>query len=86
VLTVSNNIILGLFKIPAEHEPVLVSEDEVKYLIREGRKDRRFEPSEEDLIHSVFKFTDTVVREVMVPAPISWASAPAATSMPFSEP
>jgi putative hemolysin len=67
VLNVSNNIILGLFKIPAEHEPVLVSEDEVKYLIREGRKSGVFEPSEEDLIHSVFKFTDTVVREVMVP-------------------
>lgn len=67
VLTASNNIILGLFRIPAEHEPVLVSEDEVKYLIREGRKSGVFEPSEEDLIHSVFKFTDTVVREVMVP-------------------
>lgn len=67
VLTASNNIILGLFNIPAEHEPVLVSEDEVKYLIREGRKSGVFEPSEEDLIHSVFKFTDTVVREVMVP-------------------
>jgi len=26
-----------------------------------------FEPSEEDLIHSVFRFTDTVVKEVMVP-------------------
>jgi putative hemolysin len=67
VLTVSNNGILRFFKIPTEHEPVLVSEDEVKYLIREGRKTGVFEPSEEDLIHSVFKFTDTVVREVMVP-------------------
>ena len=67
VLTVSNNVILGAFRIPAEREPVLVSEDEVKYLIREGRKTGVFEPSEEDLIHSVFKFTDTVVREVMVP-------------------
>ena len=67
VLTVSNNSILRFFNIPSEHEPVLVSEDEVKYLIREGRKTGVFEPSEEDLIHSVFKFTDTVVREVMVP-------------------
>jgi putative hemolysin len=67
VLTVSNNIILRAFRIPSEQEPVLVSEDEVKYLIREGRKSGVFETSEEDLIHSVFKFTDTVVREVMVP-------------------
>ncbi len=67
VLTASNNVILRFFNIPAEHEPVLISEDEVKYLIREGRKSGVFETSEEDLIHSVFKFTDTVVREVMVP-------------------
>jgi putative hemolysin len=67
VLTVSNNVVLRLFGIPAEQESALISEDEVKYLIREGRKSGVFETSEEDLIHSVFKFTDTVVREVMVP-------------------
>ncbi len=67
ILTVSNNLVLGLF-VPADHqEASLVSEDEVKYLIREGRKSGVFEPSEEDLIHSVFRFTDTVVKEVMVP-------------------
>jgi putative hemolysin len=48
-------------------ESGFISEDEVKYLIREGRKRGVFEPSEEDLIHSVFRFTDTVVKEVMVP-------------------
>jgi putative hemolysin len=54
--------------VSSEHqEPSLVSEDEVKYLIREGRKSGVFEPSEVDLIHSVFRFTDTVVKEVMVP-------------------
>ncbi len=67
VLTVSNHFVLGLFKIGAAQESALVSEDEVKYLIREGRKSGVFEPSEEDLIHSVFRFTDTVVKEVMVP-------------------
>ena len=66
-LTVSNNLLLRFFKIPGQHEASLISEDEVKYLIREGRKSGVFEPSEEDLIHSVFKFTDTVVKEVMVP-------------------
>jgi putative hemolysin len=63
----SNSAVMGAFRISTEQEPVLVSEDEVKYLIREGRKTGVFEPSEENLIHSVFKFTDTVVREVMVP-------------------
>src|SRR3990172_6086013 len=67
ILTVSNNFVLGLFVSSDQQEPSLVSEDEVKYLIREGRKSGVFEPSEEDLIHSVFRFTDTVVKEVMVP-------------------
>ncbi len=67
ILTVSNNFVLGLFVSSDHQEPSLVSEDEVKYLIREGRKSGVFEPSEEDLIHSVFRFTDTVVKEVMVP-------------------
>jgi putative hemolysin len=67
ILTVSNNFVLRMFSLHGQKEPVLVSEDEVKYLIREGRKYGVFEPSEEDLIHSVFKFTDTMVKEVMIP-------------------
>jgi putative hemolysin len=67
IITVSNNIVLKAFSLNDHKEPVLVSEDEVKHLIREGRKSGVFESSEEDLIHSVFKFTDTMVKEVMVP-------------------
>ena len=58
---------LKIFRVTKPHEPATVTEDEIKYLIREGRKTGVFESSEEDLIHSVFKFTDTVVKEVMVP-------------------
>jgi putative hemolysin len=46
-----------------------VSEEEIKFLIREGRERGIFEQSEQDLIHSIFEFTDKVVREVMVPRP-----------------
>jgi putative hemolysin len=67
ILTSSNECVLRAFNLHGQHESALVSEDEVKYLIREGRKHGVFEPSEEDLIHSVFRFTDTVVKEVMVP-------------------
>jgi putative hemolysin len=67
VLTVSNNFVLRFFSNSDQQESPLISEDEVKYLIREGRKSGVFEPSEEDLIHSVFRFTDTVAKEVMVP-------------------
>ncbi len=67
VLAGSSNAVLRFFNLEQAREPAFVSEDEVKYLIREGRKSGVFEPSEEDLIHSVFRFTDTVVKEVMVP-------------------
>jgi len=67
MLTISNNFVLRLITSAEHQETFHISEDEVKYLIREGRKTGVFEPSEEDLIHSVFKFTDTVVKEVMVP-------------------
>lgn len=67
ILIMSSNVVLGPFVRADNQEPSLVSEDEVKYLIREGRKSGIFEPSEVDLIHSVFRFTDTVVKEVMVP-------------------
>jgi len=67
ILTRSSNFVLGLFNSAGDQEPSHVSEDEVKFLVREGRKSGIFETSEEDLIHSVFRFTDTVVKEVMVP-------------------
>jgi putative hemolysin len=63
VLAVSSNAVLRFFRMEQVQESGFISEDEVKYLIREGRKRGVFEPSEEDLIHSVFRFTDTVVKE-----------------------
>jgi putative hemolysin len=47
----------------------LVSEEEVKYLVREGASQGVFQPQESDLVHRVFQFTDTAVRHVMVPRP-----------------
>jgi len=67
ILNASSNAVLRLFDLEKSQESGFISEDEVKYLIREGRKTGVFEPSEEDLIHSVFRFTDTVVKEVMIP-------------------
>jgi len=67
VLALSSNLVLRFCRLEKVQEQNFISEDEVKYLIREGRKSGVFESSEEDLIHSVFRFTDTVVKEVMVP-------------------
>lgn len=59
-------ILLGQRDVPPS--PV-VSEDEVKYLVREGTTQGVFERSESDLIHRVLRLTDTPVRALMVPRP-----------------
>jgi putative hemolysin len=69
ILTLSTNLLLRPFGKRAFTERVYISEEEVKLLIEEGGEQGVFEPEEKELIHSVFEFTDTSVKEVMVPAP-----------------
>jgi len=69
ILTGSTNLLLKPFGRKAFTERSHISEEEVKMLIEEGGEQGVFEPSEKELIHSVFEFTDTSVKEVMIPAP-----------------
>lgn len=46
-----------------------VSEEEIKFLIKEGREKGVFDATEQELIHSVFEFTDISVKEVMIARP-----------------
>jgi len=48
-------------------ETPFISEEEVKYILKEGKEKGIFEPSEEKLIRSVFEFTDTYVHNIMTP-------------------
>lgn len=67
ILTASTNIILKPFGKKAYSKREYISEEEVKFLLEEGRKQGVFEPAEKELIHGVFEFTDTSVKEVMIP-------------------
>jgi len=67
VLTLSTDAVLWLFRQHATAEEAFVSEEEVKHMVREGAQHGIFDEAERQLIHSVFEFTDTSVREVMVP-------------------
>jgi len=69
ILTTSTNIVLRLVGMGAPSESPFVSEEEVRYLLREGAAKGIFEKTEEELVHNVFEFADTTVREVMVPRP-----------------
>ncbi|MBM4140346.1 MAG: HlyC/CorC family transporter [Nitrospira sp.] len=69
ILTMSTNILLKPFGKKAFTQREYISEEEIKLLLEEGREQGVFEPEEKKLIHSVFEFTDTFVKEVMIPAP-----------------
>jgi CBS domain containing-hemolysin-like protein len=46
-----------------------VSEEEIRSMADVGHEEGAIEEEEKELIHSIFEFGDTVVREVMVPRP-----------------
>ena len=68
ILTFSANLLLKPFGRKTFTERAYVTEEEVKMLIMEGGEQGVFEPTEQELIHSVFEFTDMSAREVMVPS------------------
>ncbi|OGW31851.1 MAG: hypothetical protein A2X59_05765 [Nitrospirae bacterium GWC2_42_7] len=68
ILTASSNLFLRPFGAKAFFERSFITEEEIKLLIEEGKIKGIFETTEQELIHSVFKFTDISVKGVMVPS------------------
>lgn len=68
-LTVSTNAVLRVLGQGATGASPFVSEDEVRYLVREGVAKGIFEKVEGELVHRAFEFADTTVREIMVARP-----------------
>jgi putative hemolysin len=68
-LTGSTHALLALLGQGDAPTAPLVSEEEVKFLIRQGAAHGVFERAETELVHRVFQFTDTTVRAIMVPRP-----------------
>ena len=69
ILTASNRLVLRLLGERGAAERTFVSEEEVKQMLHEGRAQGVFDKTEEELIHSVFEFTEASVKEVMIPRP-----------------
>jgi len=68
-LSASTRVVLRLFGIRDAGPRTFVSEEEIKHMVTEGRQQGVLEQTEMEIIHSVFEFTDTPVRKVMVPRP-----------------
>jgi len=69
ILTASNRLVLRILGAKSPLQAPLISEEEVKMMVREGIEKGVFDQVEQQLIYSVFEFTDTSVKEVMVPRP-----------------
>jgi putative hemolysin len=67
VLTRSTDLLLRLVGLGATPTSPFVSEEDVRYLLREGAARGVFDRDEATLVHKVFEFGDTTVREIMVP-------------------
>jgi putative hemolysin len=68
-LAASTRVVLRLLGIREPGPRTFVSEEEIKHLVTEGRQQGVLDQTEMEIIHSVFEFTDTPVRKVMVPRP-----------------
>ena len=61
--------LLRLVGADVKSEAPFVTEEELKILLSMGEKEGVLETAENKMIHSIFEFSDTVAKEVMVPRP-----------------
>jgi putative hemolysin len=69
LLTASTKFTLKNIGVKDSQGEVFLPREEIRYHIREGRAHGVLEETEAALLHGVFNFADTTVKEVMVPKP-----------------
>jgi CBS domain containing-hemolysin-like protein len=73
VLAVPTRFLIGLSNLllPGKglKQGPFVSEEEIRSMAEVGSEEGSIDEGEKELIHSIFEFGDTIVREVMVPRP-----------------
>jgi CBS domain containing-hemolysin-like protein len=73
ILSVPTRALIGLANVllPGKglKEGPFVTEEEIRSMAEVGHQEGAIEEEEKELIHSIFEFGDTVVREVMTPEP-----------------
>lgn len=67
LITWSSNVLVKPLGVNASFAPPVITEEELKILVEAGEEEGVLEEEEKEMIHSIFEFTDTVVRKVMVP-------------------
>lgn len=69
LLTLASNLVLAPFKDRTSFAESRISEEEFKLMLEEGTKTGVIDKTEHELIESIFEFTDTTAKEVMIPRP-----------------
>jgi len=68
-LTLSSRVVLALLGVKSKGEQAFITREEIRHLVAESRESGEVTPDEQEFIHNLFEFTQTQVREVMVPRP-----------------
>jgi putative hemolysin len=69
LLSFASNVVLRPFKDSTSFTESRISEEEFKLMLDEGTKSGVIDKTEQRLIKSIFEFTETTAKEVMVPRP-----------------
>jgi putative hemolysin len=66
-VTFTSDLIVRPFGLHVRYSTPILTEEELKMLVQAGEEEGVLEEEEKEMIHSIFEFTDTVARQVMVP-------------------
>lgn len=62
-----SKFILKLFRVKLEDKMFELTEEDIKIFVKEGTESGAIEEGEEEMIHSIFEFSDTTVKEILTP-------------------
>ena len=67
ILMVVSKLIARIFGVKIDEIAFLITEEEIKSVVSVGEEEGVIEEEEKKMIHSIFEFTDTTVKEIMIP-------------------
>ena len=67
LLSGSTNLLVRIFGIKADDTEDRLSREEIKSMLLQGKESGVINDTEEEMIHSIFDFDDTIAKEVMTP-------------------
>lgn len=67
VLTVMVNFIIRLFGVHPRKRSPIVTEEEIRMMVELGKEEGVLSDDERNMLHRIFEFGDTLVKDVMIP-------------------